>query len=415
MSDSAQKSEVVFFVFYTSLFHCGPWQNSIKLWMEKGYNVSIFQIADPNNRKHKPVFGDSFVLNEIKGYYFINFFRGGLDRVFRLFKYLGFKKLSNFGSEFGYLATAFYFVLACYLKTDKKRKYILIGGDPPGLLCAALISRIKGNILVYWSLELWVENDLKDFFAQMIFKKIEKWANRKALCTVDFGDKRCELLRIENDLAADSMISIPNSPLGAASMERNYYFNEKFGICRTKKIILYAGGLADFYGIDELLEFVDLWPKETVLVLHSRIGAGRSEENLLKIISDKRHEIYLDKEPVEYNQLRVIYSSCDIGLQVWKPVSTNLAYPDLASGKIFHWLQSGVPVIVRNLLGYKEFVEGNGIGICVDEMRHAGRAIETILNDEKKYKENSIKVFNKFRFEDYHKELIGRIEQEING
>lgn len=382
------------------------------MWLDKGYSVSFFQIADPNNCNPKSIFGDNFILNEIKGYHFINFFRGGLDRVFRLFQYLGLRKLSNFGSEFGYLLTAFYFCAACYIKTDKNKKYILIGGDPPGLLAAYLISRVKGNVLVYWSLELWIENDLKDFFARRMFKKIEKWANKKALCTVDFGDKRCELLRIENDLTADSMISIPNSPLGGASMERNYYFNEKFGIPRDIKIILHAGGLGHNYGIEELLEFVDSWPAETVLVLHSRINLTRLKKGIMNIISKKRYRVYLDMEPVEYEQLPLIYSSCDIGLQVWKPEDTNTMYPGLSSGKIFHNMQTGTPVIARNLNGYKEFVECNGIGICVDDMSQVGRAIETILKDEKKYKENCIKTFSKFRFEEYHRNLTDRIEKD---
>ena len=410
MKSNQRKTEISFFVFYSSIFHCGPWRNSIHLWAKKDYKVNVFQLRDANLRRHRSVLDDEYTLHEIGIPYFIHIISRVLNRGFGLFRFVGLKRLSALGGELEYLVRSFYFVLACYWKIDKKKKHVLIGGDPQGLLAAYFASLRRKNVLVYWSLELWIEKDIKEF-GRKVFKKIERWCNQRTLLTIEFGEKRCELLRKENRLGGRRMISISNSPLGKAMIKRNYYFNKKFNISLDKKIVLYAGGIGSIYGIDDLLEYVDIWPKQCVLILHSRTELNGYKKRLKDIVSKKHYEIYLSTVPVSYNELSLLYSSCDIGLQVWKPVNTNLMCPDLSSGKMFHHMKCGVPMIVRNFDGYKELVEGNGFGICVDNMRQVGEAIEEILKNENEYRKNCIAAFNHFSFEVAHKRLIENIEQ----
>ena len=408
-----QKPEIIFLVFYSSIFHCGPWRNSIRLWRKGGYKANVFQLKDNNLHKYKSEFDSKYTLYEIRIPFLIHIVCRVLIRGFQLFNCIGLKKIATLGSELSYLVKSFYFVLACYWKIDKKKKHVLIGGDPQGLLAAYLISRLKGNVLVYWSLELWIEKDIKEF-GRKVFKKIERWCNQRALLTIEFGEKRCELLRKENRLDGMTMISIPNSPLGKAKIERNNYFNKKFDIPSEKRIVLYAGGIGSIYGIDDLLGYIDIWPKQCVLILHGRTELNGYKKRLKDIVSKKHYEIYLSTVPVSYDELSLLYSSCDIGLQVWKPVNTNLMYPDLSSGKMFHHMKFGVPIIVRNFDGYKELVEGNGFGICVDNMSQVGEAIEEILKNEDGYRKNCIVAFNKFSFEEAHTKLIDKIEQGGN-
>ena len=410
MKSNQRKSEVSFFVFYSSIFHCGPWRNSIYLWAKKDYKVNVFQLRDANLRRYRSVLDDKYTLHEIGIPYLIHIILRVLNRGFGLFRFVGLKRLSALGGELEYLLKSFYFVFASCFKINKKTNHILIGGDPQGLLAAYLVSRLKGNLLVYWSLELWIEKDIKNF-GRKVFKKIERWCNQKALFTIEFGEKRCELLRKENRLDGRSMISIPNSPLGKAKIERNNYFNQKLGVPSEKKIVLYAGGMGSVYGIDDLLEYVDSWPEQCVLILHSRTEQIKCNKILKDIVSKKNYEIYFSTVPLPYDELDLLYSSCDIGLQVWKPINTNLMCPDLSSGKVFQHMKCGVPMIVRNFEGYKEFVEGNGFGICVDNMGQVGDAIKEILKNENEYRKNCIAAFNCFSFEEAHKKIIDRIEQ----
>ena len=384
------------------------------MWAKKDYKVNVFQLRDANLRRHRSVLDDEYTLHEIGIPYFIHIISRVLNRGFGLFRFVGLKRLSALGGELEYLVRSFYFVLACYWKIDKKKKHVLIGGDPQGLLAAYFASLRRKNVLVYWSLELWIEKDIKAFGCK-VFKKIERWCNQSVLLTIEFGEKRCELLRKENRLDGRAMISIPNSPLGKGRIKIDRYFNKKFVIPFDKKIILYAGGLGNVYGIYDLLKYVDMWPKQCVLVLHGRSELQGSGNELKNIISKKNHEIYLDVDPVSYDNLSFIYSSCDVGLQVWKPINTNLMYADLSSGKMFHHIKAGVPVIVRNLPGYKELVEGNGFGICVDDMSQVGGAIEYILNNAKQYMNNCITAFDKFRFEEAHSRFIDRVVDSSKG
>lgn len=307
-----------------------------------------------------------------------------------------------------YLIKSLYFCAVCFFKTNKKKKYILIAYDPPSLFVANLIAKFKNSILVYWSSELIIYKDL-EHVGEKLFKYIEKKCNRNALCTVEFGEDRCELLRTENGLQKESMISIPNSSLGHAKIERNYYFNKKFGISLDKKIILHAGSTAYWTGLEEVLSYVDTWPLDCVLVIHSKshtVPPDRWKEMLYK----NQGKVFLSSDPVPFSQLSEIYSSADIGLQVWKPTITNMRVPGLSSSKVFHYLQFGVPVIVRNLQGYTKFVEQNGIGLCISHASQIGSKIEQIFVNEAFYKNNCLRIFNEFKFEYYHKELVHRVD-----
>lgn len=405
-----KKPEISFFVFYSSIFHCGPWRNSIRLWTQRGYKANVFQLKDLNLHEYKSEFDSQYTLYEIENPYLIHIICRILVRGFQLFNHIGLKKLADWGNDLSYLLKSFYFVLACYWKIDKKKRHVLIGGDPQGLLAAYLVSRLKGNMLIYWSLELWIEKDIKEF-GRKVFKKIERWCNQRTPLTIEFGEKRCELLQKENRLDGRTMISIPNSPLGKAAIKRNYYFNKKFNISLDKKIVLYAGGLGVCYGLEELLKYADTFPSSCVFVIH-----GRSEANvnhLKQIAALTNLPVYFSLDPVPFDLVDMIYTSGDIGLQVWPPIITNLEYSDLSSGKMFHYMKAGVPVIVRNLPGMKEIVERSGIGLCIEDMKDIGKAAERIINEESKYQANCIRSFKKYQFELHHKKFIDFVENHI--
>lgn len=407
MHSNKEKPEITFLVFYSSIFHCGPWRNSVHLWAERNFKVNVFQLSDANLHKHRSALDDEYTLHEISISYWVYIVSAILNRGFGLFRFVGLKRLSAFGRELGYLLKSFYFVLACYRKIDKKKNRVLIGGDPQGLLAAYLISRLKGNMLIYWSLELWIEKDIKKFGCK-VFKKIERWCNQRTQLTIEFGEKRCELLRKENRLDGRSMISIPNSPLGNAKAQRNRYFNHRFNIPLNKKIVLYAGGLYDDLMVREVLESVNNWPANCVLVLHGRMQMAYAIQ-LQEQIERQQLNVYLSSDMVPYEQIGEIYSSADIGLNFLELRITNFRYADLSTGKLFHYLKWGLPVIVNDLVGYRQMVEGNGFGVCIKRVSETGSAISRILQHESSYKDKALKAFKKFNFEQAHKKLIHEI------
>lgn len=402
----------VVFILYRNVQWSGPIQNSAVLWHRAGYDVTIYWLDE---EYHSPRESDSIIYKSIPIQIsrLILFACKIVGKMSRILKRTFLAKIGLWLEDIIYLVKSFYFCAACFLKTKKTEKYILIAYDPQSLFAANLIARFNPSILVYWSSELWMFRDIKQS-GRRLFKYLEMKCNQNALCTIEFGDTRCELLRAENSLAKESMISIPNAPLGEARIERNYYFNEKFDIPLDRKIILYAGSLAIWSGLDEVLTYIHLWPPDCVFIMHSK---SYSSLNMWKeIIAKKRGRVFLSSDPVPFRRLSEIYSSADIGLQVfWKPRSFNTKYPDLSSGKLFHYLQFGVPVIARELEGYHELIEKSGIGLCVSDMSQIASRIEQILANEAFYRNNCLRIFNKFKFEDYHQRLIHRVEETLYG
>ena len=321
-------------------------------------------------------------------------------------------KILNLFNGLFYLAESFCFIRACYLKIGKRQNQIFIAGDPQGLVVSNLLSQNKGNFFAYWSLELWIEKDIKSFHRK-IFKKLERWCNRRAVCTIEFGDMRCKILSQENKLSPESMIPIPNSSLGDARIKRNYFFNSKFNIPSDKKIVLYAGGMSDDHMLVEILKSLDHWPAVCVLVLHFTTKNIARVEALKKQSENKPVRVYFSLDPVCHDDLYKIYSAADIGLQFFRPRITNLKYADWCSGKLFQYMRAGVPVIAGDLPGYKDFIENSGFGVVVPSVSQIGSAIQRILTNETLFKKNCIKSYHKFNFRKYHRKFEHLIESRI--
>jgi len=319
------------------------------------------------------------------------------------------KKFLNALNGFFLILDTFYFIFACSIKARLGNEQIYVAGDPQGLIAAYLLCRKKRNILVYWSLELWIKSDISSYFGRLI-KLLEKFCNQRALCTIEFGEMRCEILRKENNLAKNSMVAIPNAPLGDAEFQRNFFFNSKFDIPLYQKIVLFAGGMSDDHMLTDILQSLKRWPDNIVLVLHFTRSDKKRVDYLKTIPISNNTLVYFSLDPVNYRDLRTIYSSADIGLQFFKPRIMNLKYADWCSGKLFQYMRAGVPVITNNLPGYQDLIQKNGIGECISKIDDLGRAIDKINRDHRFYRDNCIRTFANYRFVDYHAELEKIIE-----
>ena len=335
-----------------------------------------------------------------------------IKTLFRSLRHVGLKRLSTFGDGVDCLFRNCYFIAACFLKNKCKDHEVFIGGDPGSFIAAHFLARRKKGTLIHWSLELHIEEDLENFGLRVLKRKEKKY-NQHALCTVDFGDIRCKILQEENGLDPGTMISIPNSQIGQGNMERNYYFNDKFNIPRDKVIILHAGGLfAPELYVKDIFQSIPEWPDEYTLVLHTHqrdyplSGFSIPQEYI-------NTKIFLNDDPVPFDQLDMVYSSCDIGIMIHGPANMgfdkNLYYSDLSVGKIFHHLKVGVPLIVRNLPGYPEFFEGRQSGVCVNGPSGIMPAIRRIMANHEQYRSNAVKLHDEYRFELYHTQLSEKI------
>jgi len=414
MENRQYKGVINYFVNYTSIFSLTPWRNSIRLFFDEGYKIKVYQYADERINKYPSDLDDKFDLVEIRYPIAAKYILFLIKTIFRSLRHFGLKRLSNFGDGIDCLFHNYYFIAACLLKNRCGEHEVFIGGDPGSLIAAHSLAKKKRGTLIYWSLELYVEKDINNFGLKII-KGAERRCNQFALCTLDFGDMRCKILQEENGLDPRSMISVPNSQIGRGEIVRNYFFNDKFNIPRNKVIILHAGGLfTPFIRIKDIFQSIPEWPDDYILVLHTHQspypGCGFSipEEYL-------NRKIFLSDDPLPFDKLDMVYSSCDIGVMVHGPIGesfakTNMYYSDLSVGKIFHHLKVGVPLIVRNLPGYPELIEGRQAGVCINSPLEILPAIQKIMNNHEQYRLNALKLHDEYRFELYHGKLSERLD-----
>ena len=402
---TSQKTiNINYVIFYDSIYPCTPWMNSISLFNEENYNIKVFQRKYFGYNYNEELTSIKFkVISSYNLRIFYQLFYQ-TARAFKIFEKIGLKKLSTFGSTLNYMYTSLMFIITMYTKfRSLKDKEIFIAGDPVSLLGSYLVAG-KKHVLLYWPLELWVYKDLK-LPEYKLFKKIEKKYHKYAAGTLEFGNLRREILAKENDIHVSSIQIIPNSPIGEPEPARNFYFNELFGIPAEKKIILYAGGIANFNGIPQLIDSLNKMPDNFALVLHSKQEIKK--KNLEKLLEKiKPFNAYISSDPLPFDKINLIYSSCDVGLMLMMPDNdnwdTNYIYADWSPGKLFNYFKFGVPVITTNLKGYKELIEGNGAGKVVENIEQVFSKAEEIMLNENDYRQNSIKLFNKLKFEKYH-------------
>jgi len=413
MKNRKYKGIINYFVSYTSIFSLTPWRNSIRCFIEEGYKIRVFQFADERILMHPTDLEENYTLIEIPYPKIARYILFVVKTFFRSLSHIGMNRLSTLGDGIDTLFRNFFFIIACIWKNRCGNNEIFIGGDPGALIAAHSIAKKKNGKLIYWSLELYIEKELNNFGLKLL-KRMERRINQHALFTLEFGKIRCKILQKENGLNPTSMISIPNSQIGKGDIVKNYYFNEKFNIPRNKVIILHAGALyTPFLGIRDIFHSLPDWPDDYVLVFHTHqrpypLSGFSIPETYIN------RKVFLNNDPVPFDQLDIIYSSCDIGIMIHGGLDgyilSNLHYSDLSVGKIFHHLKEGIPVIVRNLPGYKELFEERQAGACITGSSDILPAIQKIMSNYEQYRIGALKLHDEYRFELHHAKFIEKID-----
>jgi len=403
-----KKKTIAYMVSYSSIFIQGPWRNSIKLFSEKkGYKIIIYQFRDRRIDKTDPITKHQII--HVPYPFICTLFMYVFKSFFRLFKYVKLYKFSKIGDSIDYFIKGYYYVLFALFQKELRNADILIVGDPPAMVAAKYLSKLSNKKIVLWQLELLLTKELNNA-AQRYFKKLEIRESSNIICGLEFGEKRAEIFREENKIPSNiPILTIPNAPIGKPKIRRNYYFNDYFDIPYEEIIVLAAGGVLNEFNekMRAFCKSVERWPNNWVFVMHSnsKIYSFFSKVIPKKVLNEK---IFIHDKPLPFSQINVIYSSCDMGLipiRFEGKINNNLYYSELSLGKIFHFTKNGIPLISRNLYGYKSLIEGNGIGYTFNYINEIKTLVEKVVKNKNKIKSNCIQFNNKYNFEKYHNKL----------
>lgn len=290
-----------------------------------------------------------------------------------------------------------------YLFYFKKKYDYVIGFDARGLIRAFIANLFHHARLIYHSLEFY-ENSRFDFFFN-VTKKAEIFCSKYAFKIFSQDELRINYLMNHLSLSRDRFDIIYNSTIGNINKEKKHYFNDKFSINYNKKIILATGSLTREHCIEELIESVHQWDDNFVLVLHGFIPDKQFEAYILNKIIQLPQKIFLSTDLLNDSDKDIIFQSVDIGFVGFLPKNNNLKYAAGAAGKLFGFMQCGVPLIAYNTPGMYELVEKNNIGCVFDDWNGVLLLLNKIIINYNYLINNCYFLYKKYEFINQYKNI----------
>jgi len=260
------------------------------------------------------------------------------------------------------------------------RKYpadIVEAHDLPTLPVARLIAMVKRRPLVYHAHELWSEMGTHIRF-KGFWRWLERRLIRRAALIVVPEPNRARIFRDEYG-AKELPLVVMNCPpfkaaAGSAILPEMLASRGIAASC----VALYQGVVSSERCVDEVVAATEFFDQGVAL---SIIGSGFGEwDEPESRLPSGRPILYLPY--VLYDKLPAYTASAQIGLLFYRNTCRNNYY--CAPNKLYEYMMMGLPVITCNYPGLVDFVEGQGIGICVDpeDPRAIAAAINRIAGDD---------------------------------
>lgn len=177
------------------------------------------------------------------------------------------------------------------------------------------------------------------------------------------------------------------------------------------KEVSYIGGIASIRGISQVVSAMALMSSGARLQL-----GGRFSESAVETIAkadpgwERVDELgFIDREGV-----RDVLSRSVAGLVTFLPAPNHV---DAQPNKMFEYMSAGLPVIASDFPLWREIIEGNSCGICVDPLqpRQIAEAIDYLIDNpvlaEKMGRNGQRAVQDKYNWLIEEKALLGLYDQ----
>lgn len=348
--------------------------NLVEYLSKLNYEVNIF-IDDSNYQNSRINFKNKNIkLHLIKKVPAIklekNFFKKIIYQVNVLFAFLRFCQTvkSNISSDYNFL----------------------IGIDTFGIIASNFV---RNNIpLVYFNLELLLSEDCKNLKLKLI-KFFERRASQKAKTIIIQDEKRANFLIKDNKVYPSKIVYLPVS-LPPQKIKTSNFLREEFKISKNKRIVLYAGEIAPWAMIREIVQAAQEWPENYVLVLHaSRITD--EVELYLKTLKkfDRKKKVIFSTRPCEWSEVSKILASADVGLAFYQNSEKNFTEIGMASGKLASYLRAGLPVITNSNPSIESVFGEYNCGKFAKNPNEIITLCKNIFKNKRKFRQNALRCF----------------------
>lgn len=306
----------------------------------------------------------------------------------------------------------------CMWQRHLVRRYrCVIAVDPGGLYQASLLGRFVDVPVVYYSLELLLSHELGTD-SQRWLKQHELPLSRQSALIIIQDEQRARLMAEDNGIEMERFVHVPNSPVGPARRRRSDYWHRRFKLSSDKRVVLHAGSIDAWTGIEDIVASTASWPKDCVLVVHTRGDEQSSAmvERLRKLAPPDR--VFFSLTPVPRQAYDELIDGADMGIVFYVPIEgsaytqENIRTIGLSSGKIGYYLRAGLPVVVNRFSSIGDVIDREGCGVAVEDGRGVAEAMDRILGDYETFSRQACRLFDeRLDFARSWRSVIDRIER----
>jgi glycosyltransferase involved in cell wall biosynthesis len=247
--------------------------------------------------------------------------------------------------------------------------------DPPCLIPAALASLFRPTRLVYFSMEIFAETPAlaNKFWKRLVWKRLEILAVRRAQSVLTVN--RSVATRLQKLLGIPSVKVVRSVPYQSPFATSSGALRAKCGIGATEFLLLYQGHLEKGRGI----EFVANCLRKRPAVHFAVMGFGPLGATIEGIAQSQANLHFCGAHPFE--TLMSLAQDASAGVVWIEPIaeSYRLSLP----GKIFEYVQSGLPVLGSPLPEIAGHIQTHGIGEVGEEFSEAAflRALDSLCEN----------------------------------
>ena len=222
-------------------------------------------------------------------------------------------------------------------------------------------------------------NKINSFLISHIFEIYENYAAKK----FDYIITATPYIRDRFKNLNKNTVDVNNFPLLSEFSTISNNLQKENAVC-------YVGGITEIRGIKEMVKAMEFIP-EVKLYLAGNFDEKNIEEEV------KTYKGWLNVKYLGFlnrDEVLDVMSQSKAGIVVFYPLPNHI---EAQPNKMFEYMSAGLPVIASNFPLWKEIVEGNQCGICVNplEPKEIAKAIEYIVNhpeEAKKMGENGRRV-----------------------
>jgi glycosyltransferase involved in cell wall biosynthesis len=280
----------------------------------------------------------------------------------------------------------------------------------PELLPVALRLKRDGRKVIFDSHE--------DFPADILTKPYLNPVARIAIAGSFSLFERYAVPRLDQIIAATPAIRRKFERLGCAAIDINNYplleeLSELIAWDKLRSTACYIGAMTSIRGVPELVDAMALTGAGERLAIAGNFTEAQTGERCKASPGWVRVD---DHGFVGRDRVREIMENAFAGVVTFLPAPN---HTDSQPNKMFEYMSAGIPVIGSNFPLWREIIEGNACGVCVDPTSPPAiaRALDQLYGDQETGREMGARgraaVLERYNWDSEGKKLVALYERLI--